>query len=67
MTIAVKGDRDWDKQFQAKISDLHKDFWDHWREVDYDTVLHTTATLVDMLPKLVELSHTRGKQGHKRK
>ena len=67
MATAVKGDRSWDEEFQAKVTDLHKDFWDHWLQMDYDTVLHTSSTFADMLPKLVELSHTRGKQGHKTK
>lgn len=67
MGIAVKGDRDWDEKFQGKVTDLQMDFWDNWKQVDYDTVQHTTTILVSMLPKLIELSHTRGKQGHKTK
>ena len=67
MANAVKGNRSWDEEFQAKVTELHEDFWDHWLQMDYDTVLHTSTTFANMLPKLVELSHTRGKQGHKTK
>ena len=67
MTAAVKGDRNWDKQFQAKITDLDEDFWEHWLQMDYVTVQHAVITLTGMLPKLVELAHTRGKQGHGKK
>ena len=64
MAPAVKGDREVDKQLIEAVDHLHSLFWKHWRQVDYDTALHLHATVMNILPKLFQISHTRGKQGH---
>ena len=64
MAPAVKGDPQVDQDLRDAVDRLHTLFWDHWLQVDYDTALHVFSTVTNMLPKLFEISHTRGKQGH---
>ena len=64
MSPAVKGDPAIDEEFRGAADRLHTLFWKHWRQMDYDTALHVMQTIVGLLPKLFEISHTRGKQGH---
>lgn len=67
MAPAVKGDPQWDEDFKDLVDKLHTEFYKGWRQMDYATSVHTVSTILNILPKLFEISHTRGKQGHGRK
>ena len=64
MAPAVKGDPQVDQDLRDAVDRLHALFWKYWRQVDYDTALHVFSTIMNILPKLFQISHTRGKQGH---
>ena len=67
MALSIKGDPVIDEEFRAAADRLHALFWKHWRQMDYETALHVTQIIIGLLPKLFEISHTRGKQGHGRR
>lgn len=64
MTKAVKGDPKVDLVFSALVIALEEHFWDNWRNFDYDTISKCHQRINGMLPKMLEIAHTRGKQGH---
>lgn len=64
MAKSVKGTPEVRQSIVDAASNLESVFWAHWKQVDISTAKHLHGLFVGMLPKLFEISHTRGKQGH---
>lgn len=64
MSAAQKGNPDWDKEFLEQLEAAHTKFATSWHNCDYATAKRAHQICLYMLPKLFEISHTRGKQGH---